>query len=285
VPWSGQTTAVRSPRPAWYRLVPTSLAVLITGLTLYLIVYETLVYTGDPLFIPALILVGASTIPAAFAVYVSHLTGATRVSARTLALCALWGGVLGAVVAGVVETGTARALGGLPTPLVGMIEESAKLLVPLAVLLFARHLRHREADGLLIGVAVGVAFAVLETMGYAFVTLLQTRGNLHAMDQLLLVRGLLAPAGHAAWTGLAAAALWRVGIRRTARSAIGFLVTVGLVVALHTTWDSTSGWPWYLGLAAVSLGLLHLRLWRIRRASSAGTAPAAPAADRPPAVA
>jgi len=87
--------------------------VLITGLLLYLIVYETPVYTGDPLFIPALILVGASTAPAAFAVYGSHLTGATQVSARTLALRALGGGVLGAVIAGVLETSTARATFGL----------------------------------------------------------------------------------------------------------------------------------------------------------------------------
>jgi len=268
------------PGRAWYRrTLPISVAVLTTGLLLYLVVYAALTYTGDPLFIPALILVGACTVPAAFAVYVSRLAGATSISSRMLALSALWGGVLGAVIAGVLESDTVRVLGGLPAPFIGLIEESAKLIVPLALLLFVKRLRRSEADGLLVGVAVGVTFAVLETMGYAFVALIQTQGNLHAMDQLLLVRGLLAPAGHAAWTGLAAAALWRVVIRRTVRTVFGFLATFALVVALHTTWDSITAWPWYLALAAVSLGLLHLRLWRIRHIPRLAVAAPAPPTD------
>ena len=209
----------------------------------------------------------------------SRLAGATSISSRMLALSALWGGVLGAVIAGVLESDTVRVLGGLPAPFIGLIEESAKLIVPLALLLFVKRLRRSEADGLLVGVAVGVTFAVLETMGYAFVALIQTQGNLHAMDQLLLVRGLLAPAGHAAWTGLAAAAIWRVAIRRTVRSVFGFLATFALVVALHTTWDSITAWPWYLALAAVSLGLLHLRLWRIRHIPRLAVAAPAPPTD------
>jgi RsiW-degrading membrane proteinase PrsW (M82 family) len=266
VPWAPPVTDFRRPRPPWYRrLLPMTLGALATGVLLYLIVYAALVDTGDPLYIPALILVGASTVPAAFAVYVSRIAGTIRASAGMVAMCAVWGGVLGAVIAGVLETDSARLLGGLPTPVIGVVEESAKLLVPLAVLVLVRRVRHSEADGLLIGVAVGVAFAVLETMGYAFVTLLQSRGNLQAMDQLLLMRGLLAPAGHAAWTGLAAAALWRVNIRRTVRSALGFLATYAAVITLHAAWDASTSWWWYVGLAAVSLGLLHLRLWRIRR--------------------
>jgi RsiW-degrading membrane proteinase PrsW (M82 family) len=270
--WLSPPGAVRPPKRPWYRrLLPVTLGVLGTGLLLYFLVYAALVNTGDPLYIPALILVGASTVPAAFAVYVSRMTGPTRVSAGMLAMATLWGGVLGAVIAGVLESDSARLFGSLPTPIIGIIEESAKLLVPLAVLVFVKRVRRSEADGLLIGVAVGVTFAVLETMGYAFVTLLQSRGNLQVMDQLLLIRGLLAPAGHAAWTGLAAAALWQVNIRRTIRSALVFLATFATVVTLHAIWDSTSNWWWYLALATISLGLLHLRLWRIRHNATNAT--------------
>lgn len=248
------------------RVLPATAMVLATGLALYYIVYRALLATGDILYFPALFVVGAATTPAAFAVYMSRLAGPIRVGARMLGMYALWGGTLGAVVAGVLETDAARLLGGLPTPVIGLIEESAKLLVPLAVVLFARRLGHTRADGLAIGVAVGVGFATLETMGYAFAILLQSRGNLHAMDQLLLMRGLLAPAGHAAWTGLAAAALWRVGLERTARSILAFIGTFLGVVTMHAIWDATgNGWV-YLALAAVSLGLLHLRLYRIHRA-------------------
>jgi RsiW-degrading membrane proteinase PrsW (M82 family) len=261
-------------RRRWYqRAVPAGAGVLLSGLLLYLAVYLTLQGTGDPLFIPTLIVVGATTVPAAFAVYVSRLSGSVQVGARTLGLYALWGGVLGAIVAGVAETTAARTLHGLPFVLVGLFEESAKLLVPLTLLPFVVRLRQREADGLLIGVAVGVGFAVLETMGYAFVTLVASRGDLTVMGQLLLSRAILAPAGHAAWTGLAAAALWRLRLRHTWRAALGFAATFVLVVALHTIWDSAAGWPWYLALAIVSLGLLHLRLWRANRSSLVDIAP------------
>jgi len=251
--------------PRTHNVLPV-LPVLATGIVLYWIVWRALVATGDPLYLPALFVVGAATTPAAFAVYVSRLVGPVRLSARAVGLYALWGGVVGTVVAGVLETGTARVLGGVPTPFVGLFEESAKLLLPLAVVPFARYLGHRERDGLLIGVAIGVGFAVLETMGYAFVTLVQSQGNLAAMDHLLLVRGVLAPAGHAAWTGLAVAALWRFGLRRTVRSFLGFVGTFALVVALHAGWDAVAAWWWYAGLAAISLGLLHARLWRARGA-------------------
>lgn len=80
---------------------------------------------------------------------------------------------------------------------VGLIEESAKLIFPL-IFYFAGRYRS-EASGILFGVASAMGFAALETMGYAFVTLLQSKGRLGALDEVLLVRGLMSPAGHAAW--------------------------------------------------------------------------------------
>ncbi|HEY2206179.1 MAG TPA: PrsW family glutamic-type intramembrane protease [Pseudonocardia sp.] len=57
---------------------------------------------------------------------------------------------------------------------VGLIEENSKLLIPVGVLLVLPRYR-RRADGLLLGVAAGAGFAALETMGYAFGTLLSSR--------------------------------------------------------------------------------------------------------------
>jgi hypothetical protein len=42
-------------------------------------------------------------------------------------------------------------------------------------------------------------------MGYGFTTLLRSHGDLPYVEAVLLIRGLASPAGHAAWTGLAAA--------------------------------------------------------------------------------
>ena len=61
----------------------------------------------------------------------------------------------------------------------------------------------------MIGVATAAGFAGLETMGYGFVALLQSRGNLAVLNEVLILRGLISPAGHLAWTGLVTAALWR----------------------------------------------------------------------------
>jgi RsiW-degrading membrane proteinase PrsW (M82 family) len=54
-----------------------------------------------------------------------------------------------------------------------------------------------------------MGFAALETMGYGFTSLLLSKGNLGVLDEVLLLRGLMSPAGHAAWTGLVCAVLWR----------------------------------------------------------------------------
>jgi RsiW-degrading membrane proteinase PrsW (M82 family) len=170
--------------------------------------------------------------------------------------CALLGGVLGAAVSGVLEFESMRRLGALPTVSIGVIEEAAKLLVPIAVLIFTRY-RAGTADGLLVGVAVGMGFALLETLGYGFVTLLATGGDLTDVEGLLLPRAALGPAAHAAWTGLAAAALWWAHAQRWRPR--GLAVTVGtflFVVALHTLWVATTAWYGYLIVGIISFALL-----------------------------
>jgi RsiW-degrading membrane proteinase PrsW (M82 family) len=100
-----------------------------------------------------------------------------------------------------------RALGFLPKLGIGLIEESAKLIVPLIFYFVGRY--RSEAAGIVLGVATAAGFAGLETMGYGFVSLLTSKDNLGVLDEVLLVRGLTSPAGHMAWAGLVCAVLWR----------------------------------------------------------------------------
>jgi hypothetical protein len=104
-------------------------------------------------------------------------------------------------------------------------------------------------------------------MGYALVALVGSGGNLSLVNHLLLDRGLLSPAAHMAWTGLAAAALWRAATEHWRPRAVVRLVGVYLfVAALHAAWDSTvSVWA-HAGLAVVSLGLLLRTAHRLARA-------------------
>lgn len=57
----------------------------------------------------------------------------------------------------------------------GLIEESAKLIVPLALLMLLR--RPDPQAGIIIGIASGMGFATLETMGYGFTALLSQRNG------------------------------------------------------------------------------------------------------------
>src|SRR3954451_25433200 len=205
--------------------------VLVVGATLFELVRHAIVSTGNPNLVPALILLGAAVIPTAFVVFIAGRRLVFAVNGGTVLLTALVGGVIGVVTAGLLEYGTLRRLGTLPLLGVGLIEEFAKLIFPAAMLLVVRRNRH-PADGLLLGAASGAGFAVLETMGYAFVVLIKSSGNLDVVDDVLFLRGILRPAAHMGWPGLAAAALWyAAGERWRPRATARFLVTSLVVVA------------------------------------------------------
>jgi RsiW-degrading membrane proteinase PrsW (M82 family) len=232
------------------------------GAALFVALEQTLVQTQNPNYVPALLLVGALVVPAAFVSYVYGHSPVWTVPASVLAVAAVAGGALGVIVAGLLEYDTLRRYGVLTTMGVGVIEEAAKLLVPLVLLIALP--RHRgEIDGLLIGVAVGAAFAALETMGYAFVVLLGSNGNIGLVQQLLLERGLLSPAGHMAWTGLACAALYRAWPQwRAGRGGLVFPVTFAAVVVLHGLWDGVGTLPAYIVVGLLSLALLAAEFYR-----------------------
>lgn len=228
------------------------IVVLVVGLALFEAVRRALLHTGNPNLVPSLILLGAAVAPASFVTFVAARRLDFSVTGGVVALTALVGGVIGVVTAGTLEFDTLHRLGMLPMFGVALIEESAKLIAPAGLLLVIRH-RH-AADGLLLGVASGAGFAALETMGYAFVTLVQSRGDLAAVDSVLILRGVLSPAAHMAWTGLAAAALWQVFTRQAGPGR--FLLAFGTAVVLHTVWDSVGLFLGYLVLAVVSLAML-----------------------------
>lgn len=242
------------PRWAW-------VVVLALGVALFVAVERALVTTGSPNFVPSVILLGSVVGPATFVTYVYGRGGSWDVPLPVLGLAALFGGVIGTVVAGILEYDTLVRLGTVPTLYVGVIEEAAKLTVPLAVLIFTRY--RSPADGLVVGVTVGMGFAALETMGYGFVTLLQSHGNVGSLEHLLLIRGLLSPFGHAAWTGLACTALYRAwgafGRRGTARR---FVLTFLLVAVLHGLWDGLAVLPSYLLVGLLSAALLRREVHR-----------------------
>src|SRR6186713_715046 len=106
------------------------LGVLITGLILYVVVLRTLVHTQNPNFVPALILLGATVVPLSFLTFAQARTGHWQVPPSALAIAAFFGGVIGVVVAGTLEYDALRGLGALPMLFVAIIEEAAKMIIP-----------------------------------------------------------------------------------------------------------------------------------------------------------
>ncbi len=247
--------------------------VLITGLVLFFVLINVMDFTGNINLLPSVILIGAFTIPIAFVTYFYEHVRDRDISMVTLSLCFIVGGMLGLIAAALIEYSTLQNFDVVNLLGVGLIEEIVKLIFPVAMFITWKY-RH-EADGLLFGVAAGMGFAALETMGYGLTSIIQSRGDIAQLQQVLLTRGLLSPAGHAAWTGLICAELWRHRASTNhifGPSVLGMFV---LAVILHSLWNiaSSAGVTSlialglsFLGLFAVIFTGLYLLFWRYRRA-------------------
>ena len=271
---SGKKSRLQLLRRRW-------LQIFVSGLVLLFLVERTLVATGDPNYVPSAILLGAFLVPVTFTTYLYERLPDWEVPLPPLAICFVWGGVLGTVVAGTLEYDVMKSLGFLPKLGIGLIEEGAKLMVPLVFYFLGRY--RSEAAGIVLGVATAMGFAALETMGYGFTSLLLSKGNLGVLDGVLLVRGLMSPAGHAAWTGLVCAVLWRERLK-AGHATFNWRVAGAFATALilHALWDTFGGMRsatlvGFLGIhlasvliALVSLTLLIRRVREARRATMEG---------------
>jgi protease PrsW len=254
--------------------------ILISGIVLFFIIEKVMVVTHNINFLPTIIMLGAFLVPVAFVTYVyERHPDRDVIPVPPIALCFLWGGAIGVTIAGLLEYEIRRELGVLPLLGVGLVEEAAKLMVPVVIYWQGRY--RSEFDGIVFGVASGMGFAALETMGYSLVSLIISQGDIGILQETLLVRGLFSPAAHAAWTGIVCAILWRERERAGGRNAINLAVISAFVLAvvLHTFWDtfqSLSGTT-FLDFAAIELlsfivaltsfGLLVYRIMESRRRS------------------
>jgi RsiW-degrading membrane proteinase PrsW (M82 family) len=244
-------TAAGSALRTWWRRL-SWVAVLVGGLISYFVVNQTMLDTHNVLFFPTLLLIGAVTVPAAVLLLECAIGQGLENRGGLIIGTAVVAGIVGVTLAGAIEnslTGTTSQvyLG------VAVVEEIAKMLVPLVIFAVAR--RRTAGMGLALGIAAGAGFAVLETMGYAFYALVSRGGGLAAMQETLQLRALLAPASHVAWSGLVGWALWRIGSHR--RFAVsGLVVALAAAVGLHYLWDLSTDLTPHIALAVVSVAIL-----------------------------
>lgn len=248
--------------PRWLRRI-SWLAVLIGGVIAYVVVLFVLLTTGNVNFFPALLLIGATTVPVSVLILAD--VGGRRLALPTwvVLLTAVGGGTVGIIAAGLLEYDTMRRLGAVPMLFVGLIEEASKLIVPVVLYLIFRP--HNPRSGVVVGVASGMGFAILETMGYGFQALLSA-GGLAAVDTTLLLRGLLSPACHIAWTGMTVAMLWRIrSAHHRGRARVAFAVSFVVAVILHAAWDGSQLLAVHILVAVIGMMALLFFILRAHR--------------------
>jgi protease PrsW len=218
------------------------LRALFIGLILFIITTADLFVTGNPNLYPTVIMIGNFLVPVVFVVFLYDHQHLSALTTDRVAISFCIGGVLGVLGASLLEsfllpanTNPNQGLSLGSALLVGLIEEGCKIL---AVMFMARRMQHNsEMDGLLLGGAVGMGFAALESTGYAFTVLLLSHGVVTASIVETVLRGLLAPFGHGVWTGLLGAVLFRDSLPRRFRITVPVILTYLFVSVLHGFWD------------------------------------------------
>ncbi len=256
-----QSPPVKRKKSYWWRILLIVFALYLVGI---LIVY----FTGNIILFPTVSLLGSFMVPIAYVTFFYERKHLSQLTLPAIAMTFLYGGLLGVFAASILEPLFVSNLDFLTAFEIGLIEEFVKIL---GVLIIARRWGHdSELDGVVLGAAAGMSFAALESMGYAFTALLTSGGSLSATVGVTLLRGLLSPLGHGAWTAILVGVLFRESQNNHFRINLRVIGAFLTVVALHGLWDGLpgvvdaitgSGLDVFLSQSGIGLAGLFL-LWR-----------------------
>jgi RsiW-degrading membrane proteinase PrsW (M82 family) len=223
------------------------------GIVLFVIATIIFFFTGNVNLYPTVILIGNFLIPVVFVAFLYDHQHLSQLSVEIIGRSFVYGGILGVLGASVLESillplpsGPNQGLSLGSALGVGLIEEGCKIL---AVMFVARKMRHTEPiDGLLLGAAVGMGFAALESTGYAFTAFLTSNGHFTASIASTVLRGLFAPFGHGVWSAILGAVVFQQSGQRRFRITLPVILTYLFVSLLHGFWD---GLPLVISLAII----------------------------------
>ena len=244
------------------------LRTLLLGLVLFIATATVMFLTGNLNLYPTVLLIGNFLIPVVFVAFLYDHQHLSELSPDMVAKSFCLGGILGVLGASILESLLIPApvdptrglsLGGAFG--VGLIEEGCKIA---AVAFLARRMQHTsQMDGLLLGGAVGMGFAALESTGYAFTALLLSHGHLSASIISTVMRGLLSPLGHGVWSSILGAVLFHQSRPGRFRITRWVIVTYLFVSTLHAFWDGLPNVVSVSFASGVSLSLTWLILGAI----------------------
>ncbi len=210
--------------------------ILWSGFLLFSLSLFALESTGNPNLFPTVTMLGTFLIPITYVVFLYDHQSLSSLTPLGLALGFVYGGVLGVSAAAMLEPLFIHHLAFSTAFIVGFAEEFAKLLGVIA--LGWRMKNKSEINGILLGAAAGMGFASLESSGYAFTAFLLSHGNIDAVVNIMLMRGLLSPLGHGTWTAILAGVLFHESKNGRFRLTFNLVKAYILVSILHGLWDS-----------------------------------------------
>jgi RsiW-degrading membrane proteinase PrsW (M82 family) len=246
------------------------LRVFVVGLLLWVASVVVTFVTDNTNLVPTVILLGSFLVPVAFATYAFGRADQV-VTAQRIFTAFVYGGVLGVLGASVLEAAFLKQPSVATYLGVGLVEEAVKLA---ALWLLALGLpRYSMRDGIVLGAAVGLGFAALESAGYAFNALFTMEGlSLQNLVETEVLRGLLTPLGHGLWTAILGGVLFRTAAEGGRLRLSGALVGWYVVVAgLHALWDAARPVAVWLTLllTATQVQWLLIRMGRVPQPTQA----------------
>lgn len=222
------------PRPWLYSRIFLMFSIVFAGL------YVMVMNFGNLNGVPGAMFVGALLVPLTVMMFFWEMNVPRNISILDVLSVFFVGGVFSLVVTlflySFFPSAGAGPLWG--STLVGLIEELGKVLV--VAYYVKRNNTRYKLNGLLLGSCVGAGFAVFETAGYAFMSLINTN-RLTAMMDILFQRGVLAIGGHVVWAAISGFGLivakGEEPLQTNHFFSAKFLKFLMLVSALHAVWD------------------------------------------------
>ena len=222
------------PRPWLYSRIFLMFSIVFAGL------YVMVMNFGNLNGVPGAMFVGALLVPLTVMMFFWEMNVPRNISILDVLSVFFVGGVFSLVVTlflySFFPSAGAGPLWG--STLVGLVEELGKVLV-VAYYVKRNNIKYK-LNGLLLGSCVGAGFAVFETAGYAFMSLINTN-RLTAMMDILFQRGVLAIGGHVVWAAISGFGLivakGEEPLQTNHFFSAKFLKFLMLVSALHAVWD------------------------------------------------
>lgn len=240
------------PKPWLYSRILIMFAIVFAGL------YFMVTHFENILAVPGTIFIGALMAPFTVLIFFWEMNVPRNISIYEVVSIFFVGGVASLVLTlflyGVLKIEELDYAGAI---LVGIAEELGKILV-IAFFVKQKNTKYK-LNGLLLGACVGAGFAVFETAGYIFRTLLISQ-DLGAMMYTLTLRGVLALGGHVVWAAISGFGLivakGEEPLKFKHLLDTRFIKFLALVVALHAIWDMPINSPY----CAVQWGLTGIAI-------------------------